>query len=118
MRRREFIGLVGGAAATWPLMVHGQQSTGIKRVGVLMGTAESDPDQKAMVSVFSLALADLGWNEGKNIHIEYRWAAGDTAAYQHLQRSSRASPQTLSLRKGHQRQRPCGRQRRPRRLCL
>jgi putative tryptophan/tyrosine transport system substrate-binding protein len=79
MRRREFIGLVGGAAATWPLMVHGQQPTGIKRVGVLMGTAESDPDQKAMVSVFARALADLGWNEGKNIQIEYRWAAGDPA---------------------------------------
>ncbi|MGB6585446.1 MAG: ABC transporter substrate-binding protein [Pseudolabrys sp.] len=79
MRRREFIGLVGGAAATWPLMANGQQSTGIKRVGVLMGTAEGDPDQQAMVSVFSRALADLGWNEGKNIHIEYRWAAGDTA---------------------------------------
>ncbi|MGC1668564.1 MAG: ABC transporter substrate-binding protein, partial [Pseudolabrys sp.] len=79
MRRREFIGLVGGAAANWPLMANGQQSTGIKRVGVLMGTAESDPDQQAMVSVFSRALADLGWNEGKNIHIEYRWAAGDTA---------------------------------------
>ena len=78
MRRREFITLVGGTAATWPLAAHGQPA-GIKRVGVLMGTAASDPDQKALVSVFSQALAEIGWKEGTNIHIEYRWAAGDTA---------------------------------------
>ena len=79
MRRREFLTLVGGAAASWPLAAHAQQPVGIKRVGVLMGTADNDPDQKAVVSVFSQALADLGWKEGTNIHIEYRWAAGDPA---------------------------------------
>ena len=119
MRRREFIGLVGGAAATWPLMANGQQSTGIKRVGVLMGTAEGDPDQQAMVSVFSRALADLGWNEGKNIHIEYRWAAGDTARLPALAAElARLTPDAIFMRKGHRQQRPCGRQRRQRRLCL
>jgi ABC-type uncharacterized transport system substrate-binding protein len=78
MRRREFITLVGSAAVAWPLAARAQPE-GIKRVGVLMGTADSDPDQKALVSVFSQALAELGWKEGTNIHIEYRWAAGDTA---------------------------------------
>jgi putative ABC transport system substrate-binding protein len=71
--------LLGGAISAWPLKAHGQQPAEIKRVGVLMGTANSDADQKALVSVFSQALADLGWKEGTNIHIEYRWAAGDTA---------------------------------------
>jgi putative ABC transport system substrate-binding protein len=79
MRRRKFISLLGGAVAAWPLKAHPQQPTGIKRVGVLMGTAESDADQKALVSAFSQALADLDWKEGANIHIEYRWAAGDTS---------------------------------------
>lgn len=79
MRRRKFMSLLGGAVAAWPLKAHAQQSTGIKRVGVLMGTAESDPDQKDLVSAFSQALADLDWKEGANIHIEYRWAAGDTS---------------------------------------
>ena len=78
MRRREFITLVGSAAVAWPLAARAQPE-GIERVGVLMGTADSDPDQKALVSVFSQALAELGWKEGTNIHIEYRWAAGDTA---------------------------------------
>ena len=79
MRSRKFMSLLGGAVAAWPLKAHAQQSTGIKRVGVLMGTAESDPDQKDLVSAFSQALADLDWKEGANIHIEYRWAAGDTS---------------------------------------
>ena len=78
MKRREFITLIGGAAA-WPFAARAQQSPGVKRVGVLMGTADSDPDQKALVSMFSQALAELGWKEGINIHIEYRWAAGDAA---------------------------------------
>jgi putative ABC transport system substrate-binding protein len=78
MKRRKFISLLGGAAVAWPLKAHAQQRTEIKRVGVLMGTAESDADQKALVSVFSQSLADFDWKEGANIHIEYRWAGGDT----------------------------------------
>jgi putative ABC transport system substrate-binding protein len=79
VKRREFIMLLGSAAAAWPLAAHAQQSAGTKRVGVLMGTADSDPDQRAMVSVFSQTLAELGWKEGINIHIESRWAAGDNS---------------------------------------
>jgi putative ABC transport system substrate-binding protein len=79
IRRREFITLLGGAAAAWPVAVRAQQPERKRRIGVLMGTAESDPDQKALVSTFADALADLGWRDGRNIQIEYRWASGDAA---------------------------------------
>jgi putative tryptophan/tyrosine transport system substrate-binding protein len=78
MKRRTFITLLGGAAATWPLAARAQQPDQMRRIGVLMGTEESDPDQKALVSAFAQALADLGWRDGRNIRIEYRWASGDT----------------------------------------
>jgi len=78
LKRREFITLLGAAAA-WPLAARAQQTEQARRIGVLMGTADSDPDQKALVSVFTQALAELGWKEGTKIHIEYRWAAGDIA---------------------------------------
>jgi putative tryptophan/tyrosine transport system substrate-binding protein len=79
VKRREFIALLGGAAGAWPLAARAQQSDRARRIGVLMGTAESDPDQKAMVSVFTRALEDLGWKEGANIRIDRRWAEGDVA---------------------------------------
>jgi putative ABC transport system substrate-binding protein len=80
MKRREFITLLGGAsAAVWPLAARAQQQDRVRRIGVLMGTAESDPDQKAVVSVFTRALEDLGWKEGVNIRIDRRWAEGDVA---------------------------------------
>ena len=60
MRRREFITLLGGAAAAWPLAAQAQQPDRMRRVGVLMGTSESDPDQERVVSIFTRALADLG----------------------------------------------------------
>jgi putative ABC transport system substrate-binding protein len=78
MKRREFITLLGGAAA-WPLTARAQQSERVRQIGVLMGTSESDPDQKGMVSTFTRALAELGWTEGTNIRIERRWAEGDFA---------------------------------------
>jgi ABC-type uncharacterized transport system substrate-binding protein len=79
MRRREVITLLGGAAAAWPLTARAQQGERVRRIGVLMGTAESDPDQKAQVSAFAQALADHGWRDGRNILLEYRWASGDAA---------------------------------------
>ena|SRR6266446_2360475 len=79
MRRREFIALLGGAAIAWPFAARAQQGDRMRRIGVLIGTAESDPDQKAMVSVFTRALEDLGWKEGANIRIDRRWAASDVA---------------------------------------
>jgi len=76
--RRQFISALGGAAAVWPLTARAQPPEQIRRIGVLMGTAESDPAQRALVSTFVQGLTDLGWQDGKNIRIEYRWASGDT----------------------------------------
>ena len=75
--RRQFVSAFGGAVA-WPVAARAQQSAEIKRIGVLMGTSDSDSDQTALVAIFTQALAELGWKDGANLHIEYRWAAGDT----------------------------------------
>ena len=79
MKRREFISLLGGVAAAWPLAARAQQPERVRQIAVLMGTSENDPDQKSLVSTFTRALADLGWAEGTNIRIERRWAEGDFA---------------------------------------
>src|SRR5262245_59595307 len=78
MRRREFITLLGGATAAWPLPARAQQPDRLRRIGVLMGIAESDPARPAFLSAFTRALQDLGWRDGANIRIDYRWGAGDS----------------------------------------
>ena len=77
-KRREFITLLGGAAA-WPLAVRAQQGEHVRRVGVLMALAEDDPDDRPRRAAFQQALRQLGWNEGGNLRIEYRWYGGDPA---------------------------------------
>src|SRR3974390_2365893 len=74
MRRREFITLVGGTAAAWPLGAHAQQGDRMRRLGILMAGAESDPKYQADVAVFREGLQKLGWMDGQNIRIEVRWA--------------------------------------------
>jgi putative ABC transport system substrate-binding protein len=74
MRRREFITLLGGVAAAWPLAARAQQGDGMRRIGVLMGSAESDQEGQARVAAFREGLRKLGWAEGRNIQIDYRWA--------------------------------------------
>jgi ABC-type uncharacterized transport system substrate-binding protein len=76
MRRREFMTLVGGAAAALPLAGHAQ-SDEMRRICVLMGFAESDPAQKTLIAAFTSALKELGWQHGRNVQIDYRWGAGD-----------------------------------------
>ncbi len=77
-RRREFIALIGGAAAAvWPLAVQAQQPNRMRRIGVLMGFAETDLDASQLIATFRKGLENLGWLEGHNLHIDYRWAAGD-----------------------------------------
>jgi putative ABC transport system substrate-binding protein len=77
MKRREFIGLVGGAATAWPLAARAQQTERMRRIGVLMGYAESDPAARTFVEAFVRGLQELGWTDGRNVSIEYRWARGD-----------------------------------------
>jgi putative ABC transport system substrate-binding protein len=69
MRRREFMTVIGGAAA-WPVVVHAQQPERVRRVGVLMHVAESDPDGQARLTVFVQGLNALGWAEGRNLHFD------------------------------------------------
>ena len=73
MRRRKFISLLGGAAA-WPLSAHAQQPDRIRRVGVLIGLAEDDLDSKVRLGAFRQGLEKLGWSEGRNIHLDVRFA--------------------------------------------
>jgi len=76
MRRREFITLLGGAAA-WPFAARAQQGEGIRRVGVVMVTKETDPETPLRAMAFRQALAKLGWSEGRNVLIDFRFSTGD-----------------------------------------
>jgi putative ABC transport system substrate-binding protein len=78
MKRREFIAILGGAA-TWPLAALGQQPERMRRVGVLMAHPESDPEFQDYVSAFRDGLRKLGWTEGRNIRLDFRWGALDDA---------------------------------------
>src|SRR5829696_5964326 len=78
MKRREFIGLVGGAATTWSSMAAAQQTKSIRRVGVLTGGAGSD--SQARLAVLLGALAQLGWTQGQNLRLEIRQGGGDPEA--------------------------------------
>ena len=77
MRRREFITLLGGAAAAWPLAVHAQQGERARRIGVLMNLAADDAEGQARIAAFLQGLQQLGWTDGGNVRIDYRFAAGD-----------------------------------------
>jgi ABC-type uncharacterized transport system substrate-binding protein len=72
MRRRKFIGLLGGAA-TWPLAARAQQSERMRRVGVLMNRTATDPEGRARLAAFQQGLQQLGWSDGRNIQIDIRW---------------------------------------------
>jgi putative tryptophan/tyrosine transport system substrate-binding protein len=78
MRRRDFITLIGGAAIAWPLVAWAQQADRTRRVGVLMGYAETDPEAKALLAEFTRAVSELGWIEGRNLRMDVRWAPGNT----------------------------------------
>ena len=80
MRRRNFIALLGGAAAAWPIAARAQQSAGMRRIGVLIGLAEDDPDAQARLSAFRQGLDRLGWSEGGNVRLDYRFAPAGAQA--------------------------------------
>jgi ABC-type uncharacterized transport system substrate-binding protein len=75
--RREFITLLGGAAATWPLVAGAQQPERMRRIGVLMNPGESDPEGQARFAAFLQGLQQLGWTDGRNVRIDTRWSPGD-----------------------------------------
>ena len=80
MRRREFITLLGGAAAAWSLAARAQQGQRVRRIGVLMGLVANDPEAQSRVAALEHGLRELGWVKGRNLWIEYRWAGGGESA--------------------------------------
>ena len=78
MRRREFITGLGGTVA-WPLAARAQQSERVRRIGVLQSQAADDAEREAYLSAFRQELERLGWADGRNIQIDYRWSAGNAA---------------------------------------
>jgi hypothetical protein len=75
MRRREFIALLGGAAAGWPIVVHAQQSAQMRRIGVLMNRAADNPQGQIHLAAFQKSLQELGLSDGGNVRIDLRWGA-------------------------------------------
>jgi putative tryptophan/tyrosine transport system substrate-binding protein len=76
MRRREFLAGLGGAVA-WPVMARAQQTDRMRRVGLVMGWDENDPEAKGRLSAFTQGLAELGWTDGRNVRMDVRWAAAN-----------------------------------------
>jgi len=83
VKRREFITLLGGAAAAWPLAARAQQTKRMRRIGVLMGLVASDPEAESRVVAFEKGLRELGWVKGRNLSIEYRWAGDGNVLRDH-----------------------------------
>ena len=77
IRGREFITLLGGAAVAWPRAAYAQQADRMRRVGVLLNRAADDPEEQARVAAFLQQLQELGWTDGRNVRVDYRWAAAD-----------------------------------------
>jgi putative tryptophan/tyrosine transport system substrate-binding protein len=77
VKRREFIALLGGAAAAWPIAVRAQQTERIRRIGVLSNLSATDAEAQVRTSAFVQALQDLGWSIGRDLQIDYRWSNGD-----------------------------------------
>jgi putative tryptophan/tyrosine transport system substrate-binding protein len=76
MKRRDFITLLGGAAAAWPHAARAQQFANMRRIGLLTGLAEDNPEEQARLAGFRKGLESQGWSEGRNLRIDYRFAPG------------------------------------------
>ena len=94
MKRREMLLLLGGTALPLfsPLAAHAQQPNRVRRVGVVMGIGEGDPEAKPRVEALLAGLQELGWTEGRNIHLDYRWTNGD------LERSRTVAKEIVDLK--------------------
>jgi putative ABC transport system substrate-binding protein len=91
MRRRKFITLLGGVAAAWPLAARAQPSDRMRRIGVLMSLAADDPESPVRIAAFLQGLQQLGWTDGRNVRIDYRWGADDA------ERSRRYAVELIAL---------------------
>src|SRR5215204_2146997 len=86
MRRREFLGVLGGASTAWPLAARAQQSGKMRRIGVLWAHAGDNPETQRRLTAWREGLEKRGWREGANVHIDYRFAAGRPDRYEALAR--------------------------------
>jgi putative ABC transport system substrate-binding protein len=77
VRRREFVTLLGGAAAAWPLVARAQEQGRVRRIGVLMNLAADDPESQTRLSAFAQGLQQLGWTVGQNVRTDHRWGGGN-----------------------------------------
>src|SRR5437764_3133750 len=77
MRRRDFIKVIAGSAAGWPLPLRAQPNERKRQVGVIMGLAADDPEAQDRIGAFEQSLQQLGWRDGRNLHIEYRRGGGN-----------------------------------------
>jgi len=75
--RRQFITLLGGAAAAWPLAAQSQQGGDMRRLGVLSNIGESDPEAQSMAAALHRGLRELGWVNGRTLQVDHRWGAGN-----------------------------------------
>jgi len=80
VKRRTFIAGLG-SAAVWPITARGQQPERLRRIGLLLGTTADDSDSQVRLAVFRQSLQQLGWTDGRNLRIDYRWAAGNAENY-------------------------------------
>ena len=95
MRRRDFIALIG-AATTWPLALRAQQPERLRRISVLLGVPENDPETNSRVRAFRLGMRDAGWVEGRNVQIEFRYAGTDPDAIKkHVAELIRLAPDVI-----------------------
>ena len=100
MRRRDLITLIG-AATTWPLALRAQQPERLRRVGVLLGVPENDPETNSRVRAFRLGMRDAGWVEGRNLQIEYRYAGTDRDTIKkHVAELIRLAPDVILANSG------------------
>jgi len=81
VKRREFISLIGGAAAAWPLAARAQQHEKMRRIGVLMNLTADDVEGQGRLAAFLQGLQEAGWSVGRNVRVDLRWGAGDTELY-------------------------------------
>jgi ABC-type uncharacterized transport system substrate-binding protein len=95
MRRREFIAVLGGGALAWPISARAQRA--MPRIGVLMAGVETSAENASRIAAFRKALTELGWRDGQNVQVEYRWSAGKAELIQQYAKELVASAPDVIL---------------------